>query len=185
MIAILLLRGGYVMFCVRCGAKLKGNERNCPVCGNFVNPNIGFKQGNQSQNFQQNVTQEQFNNTQYGNNLYNSNKDDINDNKLMAVLSYIGILVLVPIFAAKDSPYARFHANQGLVLLISEVAVSIFTFIVKSVLNNISWLLSSAVVGLLSLANILFLMAAVLGIIYAVQGKFKELPLIGSFKILN
>ena len=38
---------------------------------------------------------------------------DVQNNKVMAVLSYIGILVLIPILAAKESPFARFHANQG------------------------------------------------------------------------
>ena len=41
---------------------------------------------------------------------------DIQNNKIMAILSYFGILVLVPILAAKESKFARFHANQGLIL---------------------------------------------------------------------
>ena len=43
----------------------------------------------------------------------------MNGNKVMAILSYFGILVLIPIFAAKDDAFARYHANQGLVLLIA------------------------------------------------------------------
>lgn len=38
---------------------------------------------------------------------------DIQNNKVMAILAYFGILVLIPIFAAKESKFARFHANQG------------------------------------------------------------------------
>ena len=40
---------------------------------------------------------------------------DIQDNKVMNILAYIGILVLVPIFAAKNSKVARFSSNQGLI----------------------------------------------------------------------
>ena len=35
----------------------------------------------------------------------------------MAILAYFGILVLIPILAAKDSKFARFHANQGLLFM--------------------------------------------------------------------
>ena len=37
--------------------------------------------------------------------------EDVQNNKVFAILAYIGILVLVPIFAAKESKFARFHAN--------------------------------------------------------------------------
>ena len=43
---------------------------------------------------------------------------DAQDNKVMAILAYFGPLVLVPILAARESRFARYHANQGLVLLI-------------------------------------------------------------------
>ena len=36
----------------------------------------------------------------------------------MAILAYFGPLVLVPILAARESRFAQYHANQGLVLLI-------------------------------------------------------------------
>ena len=51
------------------------------------------------------------------------NTEDVEQNKVFGILSYIGILVLVPILAAKDSQYARFHANQGLVLFITDVII--------------------------------------------------------------
>ena len=41
---------------------------------------------------------------------------DINANKPMGILSYIGILVLVPIFTARESRFAMFHAEQGITL---------------------------------------------------------------------
>ena len=52
-------------------------------------------------------------------------QEDIQKNKVMNILAYIGILVLVPIFAAKESKSARFNANQGLVILILAAAGSI------------------------------------------------------------
>ena len=105
---------------------------------------------------------------------------DIQDNKVMGILAYIGLLVLVPIFAAKNSKYARFHANQGLVLLICAAIVltvlGILTVIpyVGIVFKILESLASLAVTGL-----------AVFGIVNVARGKAKELPLIGKFKILK
>ena len=35
---------------------------------------------------------------------------DVEDNKVMAILAYIWILFLVPLLAAKNSRFARYHA---------------------------------------------------------------------------
>ena len=98
--------------------------------------------------------------------------DDVNKNKLMAVLAYIGPLVIIPILVAKDSKFAKFHANQGLILFLIALVCSLLTK-----LKLIGWLFSvcGAVVFIL----------AVVGIIYACQGKAKELPVVGNWKILN
>ncbi len=98
--------------------------------------------------------------------------DDVNKNKLMAVLAYIGPLVIIPILVAKDSKFAKFHANQGLILFLIALVCSLLTK-----LKLIGWLfrVCGAVVFIL----------AVVGIIYACQGKAKELPVVGNWKILN
>ncbi len=44
---------------------------------------------------------------------------DIEENKYVAMLSYLGILFLVPLLMKKESPFAQFHAKQGLVLVIA------------------------------------------------------------------
>ena len=51
--------------------------------------------------------------------------NDVSSNRAMGILAYIGVLVLVPLFAAKDSPFARFHCNQGIVLAITEVVLGV------------------------------------------------------------
>lgn len=113
-------------------------------------------------------------------------KSDIEGNKLMAVLSYIGILVLVPILAAKDSPFAKYHASQGLNLLIVDVAWCIVSGIVSLIFGligvtflSVLWTIVTWLVGIA-----LFLMM-VIGIINAAQGRAKELPFIGGFRILR
>ena len=97
---------------------------------------------------------------------------DINANKVMAVLAYIGILVLIPLFAAKDSKFARFHTNQGLLLFI--------VAIIASVISRIH------VIGFIgALIGFITFIFAIIGIVYAAQGKAKELPFIGKYKILK
>ena len=74
-------------------------------------------------------------------------QDDIEKNKVMAVLAYFGILVLIPIFAAKDSKFARFHANQGLVLALNNGGFGgngnwmwiIFLFFLYPMMRNGGW----------------------------------------------
>lgn len=107
---------------------------------------------------------------------------DIQNNKIMAILSYFGILVLVPILAAKESKFARFHANQGLILCICSIAVWLVISIITSVLTwRLYWLIS--IISLVAWVGILIL--AIIGIINAANGKAKELPVIGHFKLLK
>lgn len=98
--------------------------------------------------------------------------DDVKSNKVMAILAYFGILVLIPLFAAKESKFARFHTNQGLILFIC----SIVSFCIGRIhgLGAISWIL-----------NIAILVLAVMGIINAAKGENKALPLVGKFRIIS
>lgn len=88
---------------------------------------------------------------------------DIEDNKIFAVLAYIGILVLVPFLAKKDSKFAMFHAKQGLVLLIGWV---------------IGWLLSFVFIGFI--LDIVLIVFSIWGIVNAATGKYTKLPLVGD-----
>ena len=109
---------------------------------------------------------------------------DIEKNKFMAILAYFGILVIIPILAAKESKFARFHSNQGLILCIAAILYSVAYSILSSVILSISWHLYwlVSIIGLLGFA---FLIWFVIGIINAAQGTAKELPLIGHYKLLK
>lgn len=108
---------------------------------------------------------------------------DVQENKAMGVLAYLGFLVLVPLLAAKKSPFARFHTNQGLVLFIAELAVSIVLGILSTVLGFlwIGWLVRI----LQAVCTIVFLVFSILGIVNAANGRGKELPLIGHIRLVN
>lgn len=105
------------------------------------------------------------------------NPQDINNNKVMAILAYFGILVLVPLFAAKESPFARFHTNQGLILFIAFIICWILVMVLSAIS---SWL------GLIG--TILYIavgVLAIIGIINAATGKAKQLPLIGGIQLIK
>lgn len=109
---------------------------------------------------------------------------DINDNKLMAILAYIGILVLIPLFAAKKSKFARFHTNQGLVFFLANLALGLVYNIIVQILGGIP-VISILVVALGYLVSLVLFVVMIIGIVNAVQGRAKELPVIGKIRILK
>lgn len=106
---------------------------------------------------------------------------DSND-KLYGVLSYITILWLVPVIAGatKTSEFARFHANQGCILFIFEVAVSIIASILTKI-PILKWIFAIA----FGAAYLLLFVLAIIGIITVCNGQQKKLPLIGEFSIIK
>ncbi len=94
-------------------------------------------------------------------------------NKIMAAISYIWILFLVPLLAAKDDAFARYHANQGLVLFLAGIVIGIIGII--PVVGTVI-----ALVG--GIACFVF---TILGIINALKGEMKPLPFIGGIEIIK
>lgn len=107
---------------------------------------------------------------------------DIQSNKVMAVLSYFGFLFLIPLLAAKDSRFAKFHVNQGLVLFVVEVILGVvqgifglfYIPVISTIISVALWVVS-----------ILLFVFAILGIVNAAQGKAKALPIIGGITLLK
>ena len=191
-------------YCGKCGTKVDEGVKFCPSCGKAMEAPASEQQA-QTQQAQTQQAQTQQAQTQQAQTAGDQNdfsakiaalnntadttadfdKADIEQNKLMGIMAYLSWLVLIPIFAAPKSKFARFHANQGLVLAITEVAWWIVTAILNAILYAISWRLGSLVGTLLGLVNLVFLVMLVLGIMNAVNGRAKELPVIGKFKILK
>jgi len=94
---------------------------------------------------------------------------DAEENKVLAVLGYLGLLFLVPLLAAPKSPFAQYHARQGIVLCITWVIVAIIY-----VIPILGW-----IVGML--AYVCLLILAIMGIINAANGVMKPLPVIGQY----
>lgn len=152
-------------FCKNCGAQLEDGAKFCPSCGKSTIEETPKTEGS----FTDKVAG--LNNTPDTTAQYDAK--DIEDNKVMALLAYIGFLFLVPLLAAKESKFAKFHTNQGIVLFIAELILSIV-----AIIPILGWIVSAV-------GGIILFVLTILGIVNAIQGKAKELPIIGKFKILK
>ncbi|WP_037285446.1 DUF4870 domain-containing protein [Saccharibacillus sacchari] len=109
-------------------------------------------------------------------NPYNPQGDphsrDVEENKTIAALSYI--LFFLPLLAARNSRFAMYHANQGLLLLLAIVAGNI----VLGIIPFIGWIL----LPILNLAGIIYI---IIGVMNAVNGKVQPLPFMPKVDILK
>lgn len=160
-------------FCGKCGAQIDETTNVCPNCGDVA----GGDKFDEAVNSVTNKFNE-FNNTADTTSDFDQN--DINQNKVMAILAYIGILVLIPIFAAKNSKFARFHSNQGLILFILSWGVSIITAIVDKI--PVVGFIFDIISIIVSIATFILF---IIGIVNVINGKAKELPIIGKYRILK
>lgn len=109
-----------------------------------------------------------------------SDSEDIDQNKVFAILAYVGILFLVPLLAAPKSRFARYHTNQGIVLFIATMVVSFGFYI----LGHIPVL--GRVVGFFGYFVWMAAFALmILGIVNAGNGKCQPLPVLGGYKLLK
>jgi uncharacterized membrane protein len=94
---------------------------------------------------------------------------DIEDNKVISAIGYLGILFLVPLLMKKDSKFATFHAKQALILFVVEVLLSFVNIV--PFLGQIIWALGMIVCVLVSL----------LALIQTLNGKAWEIPYISEY----
>ena len=186
-------------YCSKCGKQIESGAAYCAGCGAAA----GGAESQSSQNTQ-NTQNTQGSQSNTGGNAFSNMMntpetecahDDIEANKVLALLSYINLLFLVPLLAAPNSPYAKFHANQGLVLFIAQMVAGAVVSVVFGFFGGIIGAISGSaliltLVGLVTslvggAVGIATLTLAIMGIINATSGKAKELPLIGKYKILK
>ncbi len=87
---------------------------------------------------------------------------DVEENKLLAAVSYIWILFLIPLLGKRHSKFAQFHAKQGLVLFLVELVISLFVWV--------------PLIG--QLLVIVAIIISVLGFIKAYNGEWWQTPFI-------
>lgn len=102
---------------------------------------------------------------------------DIAANKGVCILAYFGILFFIPLVARPNSAYGKYHANQGLLLFVVEVMIGAFQIglpfvpIISNVVNCVLFLFE--------------LLMFVIGIVNVCNSKAKDLPIVGSLRLIN
>ena len=180
--------------CPKCGAVLKEGSQFCVSCGFSLVSNSGATNGVNAGSPMDKVVGF-FKKLNYTTD-YTAQCDpnDSASNHVLGILAYIPLLFLIPYFAAKNSRFAQFHANQGLLATIVFFALGIVNTIVDMIIGlifGIGSVLFLQIIGNIFcwiigvVSGIVFLYFMVIGIINAAKRTLKELPIIGSFRILK
>lgn len=102
-------------------------------------------------------------------------KMQITKDNIYAILAYLWVLCLIPVLMKKDDPFVKFHARQGLMLFILEVALGIV-----GIIPFIGLLISQ-------IGGLVCLVVSVMGIINVLKGKQWKIPYVGEWaeKMIN
>lgn len=93
---------------------------------------------------------------------------DIQEGKFFAIISYISFLCIVALVLKKENKFALFHAKQGLVLFVFEVASFILC-----VIPILGWLIRI-------FGTVVFTLVSLWGILQALMGNFGRILLISD-----
>lgn len=111
--------------------------------------------------------------------------EDIEKHKVLAIVAYLGFLVLIPALAAPNSKFARFHVNQGAVLFAATVAYAIVTTAISEFFGVVSVALAAISIIIFNLGYLGLFALMLLGIRNAYKGERKQLPYLGRYRILK
>jgi uncharacterized membrane protein len=179
--------------CVNCGKKISDGVKFCPSCGAAVKspPKAAAKSPSKAAKGGASAVKQ------------NASPQDEGQNNVMAIIAYV--LFFVPLISGdhKKSPFVKFHTNQGTVLAIAAaglvivwlalwaIITAIFRSLVRGAIPSI-YVGYRAVTTLARISSvvtpllvILILALLALGILHAVKGTTKPLPLIGKFEIIK
>ena len=87
------------------------------------------------------------------------------EERILAALSYLGILFLIPMLVRKDNEFCKYHVRQGIVLFAIDVLLS-FGFL-------------HAWVG--AVLSFIIFIVSIIAIVRTLQGVKWELPLVGKY----
>ncbi len=152
-------------FCIKCGNELEADMQFCPKCGSGVINSQNCK------NYTPFLKQSSYSN--YSQNTAMALETaDIQNNKGISVLCYFGLLLFIPLLLRPNSQFVKFHANQGLICLITGLVLSAICII--PFIKIIGWIM-----------EIVLLVWEIQGIINCLKGNMNEVPIIGKYRIIK
>lgn len=188
------------MKCPKCDKEVKTTDMFCSGCG------ANLKKKKSSKKKESKINQDEIFN-KIGDNLEkildtedttkDYNKKDVEDNKGLALLAYLGPLALVPYFYNKDSKYVKYHATQGMNMLVIWIIYAIFAGVLslikvtKECTSVMGTILTCTRVNpwwvnlIVDFCGLLLFAIAVIGVFYALTGKAKKLPLVDKVHVFK
>lgn len=168
------------MRCNNCGNEVTTEGTNCPFCGfplyaGYQQPQGQGYQQAQGAQYNQNYQQPQGFQQNQGNQSGSFSMDP-KTAAIVCYLTWIG-LVIALLSADRSDPFFRFHLNNVFVLIISGCIFGVASVILVFI-PILGWL---AIVA----GSIFLTVCLIMGLINAINGECKPLPLLGSFKIFN
>jgi uncharacterized membrane protein len=113
-------------------------------------------------------------------------QEQINEGKSIAWLAYLWILFLVPLLAQPENPFSRYHARQGLMLFLFDLALGVVWLILWGISAAIvavtyggAFFCIPLVAAIMGILYVLTFVLAIIGIIQSVTGKFWRMPVFG------
>jgi uncharacterized membrane protein len=103
---------------------------------------------------------------------------------IMIVLSYLGILALIPLLVEKEDKEVQWHAKHGLVLLVAEIALFIVLSILAAIVGSIPLIgCLAAIIGLLVNVGLVIgiLVVHVMCIVKGMNGQRFMLPYVSEY----
>lgn len=188
--------------CKFCGAYISGRADKCPACGKRINYkeesktsySSGYSSGaSQAYSYAEPEKETKKEEPKTESYTYSYKEDprthyetaaqpsapasadaDAKENQLISFLCYFGLLFLVPYLLRPNSEFVKFHSNQGLILFIAGMIANV----AANVVPFFGWLVG--------VAAAIFTFACFLkGLINVYHLEKKELPFIGSFRLLK
>ena len=160
-------------FCSHCGINVSDGKTYCPYCGQSVKAHV-YNNARGEKAYEGNGNAHTADWQDY--NRYRDDgfsKRDVDENRIVAMLSYFNILLIIPLLLKPRSQYVRFHCNQGILLLLMTILISIIS---KSPFLG----------GLFGFVGSIFVfLCFAYGVLNALTGNARPLPIIGMFTIIK
>lgn len=107
---------------------------------------------------------------------YQFSQQDIQNNKILAILAYLGAFIILPLLIGKDSPYVKQNVNQGLIICLASVVLNVFAgFLIFVPFGSI---FAMAI-------NFCIWSVAITAIYHIFMGRAVKFPYIGDFEIIK
>lgn len=158
-----------MLVCKKCGLELLDDEQFCPNCGTPVGQ--GTENSAQPEQLQYPRMKDPRSEYTAGGKDWTAefSPDDISQNQALVIIGYLMPLVLIIAGLAGRSKFLKFHANQALMLVLAGILTSL-TYVMP------------ALGVMLSIVDIAI---QIMALVFACQGKAKQLPLIGGITIIK